>query len=948
MKKLVVAIVVVVALVIAWFAFRHRSSHPKSSTASTASSATSTPVATTARGTDGVERKIPAWMFAHAPAKRIAGRVTFRGQPVKDALVQLQSQLTVADIIIPIDRRTDAAGTFDFGTLPSASYDVTASSPDTSAAMVHLELENPKLDPPPDKLELVLGECANSVEGTIYDASNNPLPKARVRRNGLVGGETDAKGHYKVCVPFGDAELHYTADGYGSVILTIDARGQIVRDVVLVPEATINVRVVSAETSQPIEGALVMVNPATWGPDRPRTGGGISDADGRVRIDSLVPGRYHVFAMGDGAQTVTPTEVLAEVGVPAEVTLQLIAAARLTGHVMSANKPVAGVQVGAIRKAPMSRSAMAFTQPDGSFVLDRVPAGDLSLIAAPYEVESPTSVQTTAGKTTDVTITVHSLGAIRGHVVRLGKPVPGVQICCVMTVAGVGGLTTSRPDGGFEYRGVAAGEYDLQAGSDELGAFNMPVHVKLAAGEEKSVDLDLDMAGTITGTVVDKAGAPVPGVFVRWVHQTTGDLGRCVTNAKGEYRCGTMTGGGTYRAGVFPSAELQGVPYPTATGAPYPSVAVADAKTVVEGITIAIDHEKRTISGHVVDDAGAPVADATIKALPTAGAAAPQFNSWLRLPMTSTDVDGAFTIGDLAPGPYALEANVADGGEGLATGIEAGAKNVTIKVERAGSIAGTLVGFTKPPVVYATPEGPFKLFSGIVEGQTFRVSGLRPGRYTVNAQTAIEGDIQRVDVKGGQATKVTLTSHGQGAIEGTVLDFKTKKPLTGAICRVVMAIDGIQSQTNWDLATAPKSDANGRLVIDPAPAGTVSVICQPSSYKWSLATTDLTVTAGARATPQLLAVELTQDNPTSTGAQLDWRITPPRIARVLPNTPAATAGILPGDLITAVDGVSVAGLCGSAVSVLISNTPANGDVKLTFQRGTATKTVTTKALHMPD
>ncbi|HUS27900.1 MAG TPA: carboxypeptidase regulatory-like domain-containing protein [Kofleriaceae bacterium] len=946
MKKLVAALVVVAAVVIAFVMWPRERAHPKSTAPANAAGSATTAV--TFRGTDGVERTLPAWMLSPgAPAKRIAGRVIFRGEPARDAIVELHSILSSTNLSAAVVVRTDANGHFDFGVRPAAAYDVTATRPDTTAAIQHVELANPTLTPASDRLELVLGECTNSIEGTVVDASNDPLPKARIRQNGFVGPETDAKGHYKLCVAFGDAELHYSADGYGSVVLTIDARGQMRRDVVLVPEATLDVTVVREDDAKPVEGALVVAGPMQWGPDRAGPSRGLTGADGRVRLGGLVPGRYHIFALGDDAQSSAPAEALAQVGVATDVVLKVAATARVTGHVVSGTKPVAGAEVTAVRKAPMGRSPVVFSQLDGSFTLDRVPAGDISFVAAPYEVESPASIAAAAGKSVDVTIKVHALGAIRGRVLRLGKPVPDVRVCCVQTIAGLRPDAITRADGTFEYRGVSAGEYDLQGGSDELGAFNMPVHVKLAAGEEKSVDLDLDMAGTITGTVVDKSGAPVPSVFVRWVHQTSGDLGRCMTNAKGEYRCGTMTGGGTYRAGVFPSSELQGVPYPTATGAPYPSVDVADAKTLVEGVTIAIDHAQQTISGRVIDDTGAPVVDVIVKAMPT-GEAAPQFNSWLRLPMTSTDADGSFTLNELAPGQYALEAHAADGGEGMVTGVAAGAKSVAIKIERAGSITGTLVGFTKPPVVYATPQGPFKLFTGTVDGQSFRVTGLRPGRYTVNAQTAIEGDIQQVDVKAGQPAKVTLTSHGKGTIEGTVFEFRTKKPLGGATCRVVMQMNGEQSQTSWDPALAPKSDGGGRIVIDPAPAGPVSVICQPMGFKWSLATTDVTLTAGARATPQLMAVELTQDNPTSTGAQLDWRVTPPRIARVMPNTPAAAAGLLAGDLITAVDGVSVAGLCGSAVSVLISNTAANSDVKLTVQRGTATKTVSVKALHMPD
>src|SRR3954465_4495387 len=249
MRKALVVIVIVLAI-IGIALWRHRGSAER--TAPRATHTTTTPAPTTYRSADGVEHTIPAWMFASgAPARHIAGRVLFHGEPVKDAAVALQSGLTANDLVAPIEKRTDARGQFDFGALPAAAYDVTAVAPNTTAAIEHVELSDPGRKPASDQLELVLGDCATSIEGTVYDATNNPLPKVRVRRDGLVGPETDARGPYKTCVPFGDVELHYSADGYGSVILTIDARGQMKRDVILVPEAALSVRAVRTDNGEP-------------------------------------------------------------------------------------------------------------------------------------------------------------------------------------------------------------------------------------------------------------------------------------------------------------------------------------------------------------------------------------------------------------------------------------------------------------------------------------------------------------------------------------------------------------------------------------------------------------------------------------------------------------------------------------------------------------------------
>ena len=90
---------------------------------------------------------------------------------------------------------------------------------------------------------------------------------------------------------------------------------------------------------------------------------------------------------------------------------------------------------------------------------------------------------------------------------------------------------------------------------------------------------------------------------------------------------------------------------------------------------------------------------------------------------------------------------------------------------------------------------------------------------------------------------------------------------------------------------------------------------------------------------QLLAVESTIENPSTIGALFDWRTTAPRITGVVPNGPAAKAGMQVGDLITQVNGVSVQGLNGAGAMWLINSVPAGDEVRVTLLRGGVTKTL---------
>lgn len=908
----------------------------------------------------GTELPIPAWLAQRdVKPRRIAGRVVLAdGSPVNGAAVELASIATTGGIAVPARVTTNAAGEFDFGWRAALTYAVTAMAAGKTGATQAVDLRDPTTAPPPDKLVLELGPCDHAVFGTVRDASGGPIEGARLTwltaGAGAVGDTppiwgsatlSNATGAYELCVVGGRQIVitEVSADGYGAVVYQTGVWGRRKLDFALVPESTIVGRVIREDTGAPVAQALVTLTGAQWGVERTANRAAFTGTDGRFRISGVAGGAHFLDAQADGFATARETWVNVAAGQTTEpIDLVLETRSVVRGKVIDSGKPVAGVVVSA--RSPDRASADAVSQADGTFVLERVPRGQVRFLARPHEVEHPKTYTVDRPDQDGVVLEVDTLGTLIGTVTRKGQPVEGALVELNGINAHEIGPVRSGVDGRFEAHGLRPGTWIVFAGSDREGAFGRaPKEVQLDAGETEEVTVEMPYSAAISGTVVDQDGAPVPAVTVVFQHTGLDDVGLATTSADGRYRAAMMVGSGTYRPSVrLGSRSTQGTMRPVA-GDPFPLITLPDGTSEISGVTLAVRLDHLTISGRVVDEDGGPVADARVAAEPVQGGVEPHFWRWYHQNSTMTDVDGRFTIADLSAGTYAVQARAATGAEAIVQGIAAGRRDVTVVLQSNGSINGTLAGFTTAPRVFAmrqdsrASDAPVR---GTVSGARFTIPSLGPGTYVVSAYTASEVASARVDVAAGATATVALAGAGSGVVAGHVRDFATGAPVDGMSCHAFARVG--ESRTSGSIGAGSRSDAAGAFELSPIAAGELAVACWASgSYSDGLRL--ITVRRGDRLELDVPVVRLQQDPLLpigGIGADLDRLSLVPRLYRTMPRGPAATAGLQDGDVITAIDSKSVTELSPHAARLLLIYHPPGTSVPVTVRRGTRTLSAT--------
>lgn len=323
---------------------------------------------------------------------------------------------------------------------------------------------------------------------------------------------------------------------------------------------------VNDESERPIPGAQVAI--------KLREGPKVTSAtagDGTVRLSPVQAGVAMVEASAAGYGPSVGIVTVGAPGTTAEVTLNLRAGYPVSGRVVDeSGKVVPGARVSPSRGGYTLDVAQTMSDEDGDFVIPELSSGRymLFVVDGEHAPAQPLPVNVNGAPVTGLEFVMRAGGAISGVVIDAAQrpaPFAGVQAIAF----GNGGRPIARDvtcdrDGRFELRGLVRGKLQVHAESE--AASSSIVEVDSTSTVAREIRLLLDVEGTITGSVVNERGAPVPDVEVTAVPAShtaprAERLTIATTTQDGTFRFSGLADG-EYVLGAVPrfdiSAELGG------------------------------------------------------------------------------------------------------------------------------------------------------------------------------------------------------------------------------------------------------------------------------------------------------------------------------------------------------------------------------------------------------
>jgi protocatechuate 3,4-dioxygenase beta subunit len=306
-------------------------------------------------------------------------------------------------------------------------------------------------------------------------------------------------------------------------------------------------------------------------------------------------------------------------------------------------------------------------------------------------------------------LAVTPMGRVSGQVVEAGTntPVPDALVVVLLdgeysTSPGAPPESVSDRNGRYRFDTLPAGRYRIAAQKE---GFEPPMDpskmevFEVAAGQAlEGLTVSLRRGGVIAGRVLDPLGQPLAEVGVTALlkrlksnDQPVGltssgtpllmPFGQSQTNGLGEFRISGLSPGEyvivAEARSKFGRAVTSSSSTTTMISTYFPGtadVSAAQAVTVQSGETLSeltirlVNVPALQVSGVIVDEAGAPVADAMVVLMDGRGA-----DSLFSLPMgprgmSPSDASGRFTFGDVPAGSYTLRVDNGPGGGFFAFG----------------------------------------------------------------------------------------------------------------------------------------------------------------------------------------------------------------------------------------------------------------------------------------
>jgi protocatechuate 3,4-dioxygenase beta subunit len=487
--------------------------------------------------------------FALRPAATIGGTVVdAQGRPVPGALLRPSPVRAHPAFFRGMTTLSDANGRFRLSLPPETAFEIDATHERFAPAWVQIPPVAPRAAR--TDVRIVFQEGVTGF-GRVVDSRERPVAGARVAlrpvesdREGVsefffddpqeFRATTDAQGLFSIDrLPPGTFNLAVAAQGFAPMTVPgIDIAGAgrpagrvDLGTVVLPPGVEVRGIVVDPE-GKPVEGAMVELQSesfgiASWvGGDSADSSVQTTGADGRFGFSSLRSGdRVGLSVRKQGFLQSAPHTVETPTDEPVRIVLQR--GARVAGRVIDERgNPVQGAwlmlstRTGGFGDVP-SGDAMADDQ--GRFEFAAVQPGKLTLTAnADGYLQEEVEVEIPARGLENLRVSLRPGASIVGRVLGPdGGPVPGAQVQLVPDDAGnVIALQPGQTDGSgsFRLRGVPEGPRSL--------VVEHPAHprtvkdLEVRPGENR-IEIQLGAGHEVRGRVVDSAGRPVSGAWVR-------------------------------------------------------------------------------------------------------------------------------------------------------------------------------------------------------------------------------------------------------------------------------------------------------------------------------------------------------------------------------------------------------------------------------------------------
>ncbi len=388
-----------------------------------------------------------------------------------------------------------------------------------------------------------VGAVVEGAQLRLVDLLHAQLPPGDPRVDAALV-ETDAQGYYRFDhVAPGMRSLSVSMKGFGSQTANnLNVGGQkptVPRDFILQPGLSIAGQVVSP-TRQPVAG--VRIRAISYDSGMNSTGFATSDGNGNFSMEDMTEGNYSLIADASGWGTARLNRVE---GGDTGVLIEMIEQGRVSGRVLteSGNSPVPDFDVQVRVVIPESTvfgrsagNAQVRGAKDGYFEVAGLDKGTYVVEAtapgfAPAYSESFEVAQSLL--TSDIVVKLSAGGTLTGRLVsgKTGEPVAGAvvtshdNIYVRHALVGVlGGMvprtTTDRrsvtdENGQFTLPNLWPDVYQINvAHPDYMRLVQKDIRVQNGSQPTDLGTIRLDVGGSVTGTVYDSIGQPVPNSTV--------------------------------------------------------------------------------------------------------------------------------------------------------------------------------------------------------------------------------------------------------------------------------------------------------------------------------------------------------------------------------------------------------------------------------------------------